>query len=184
MRGFQRERGDVVGVFSAGELEALRAILNQYLGLLDKLPATAQPGSGSPFDLWEAELDSETTAPTDPALLRLFPDAYPDDPDASAEFRRFSQADQRIAKVEAAQCVIGDIEHARAGRVAVSDDHVEAWLTTLAALRLTLSVRLGVGLNGEPAPAPESGPERDLALWLAAIYDWLGWVLESLLSTF
>ena len=35
-------------------------------------------------------IDSQAAKPTDPILTRLFPDAYPDDPDASMEFRRFT----------------------------------------------------------------------------------------------
>lgn len=184
MRGFQQKRGQVTGIFSAGELEALQVVVREYLGLLDKLAGASASASeaASPFEAWEAELDANLTAPSDPALMRLFPDAYPDDPEASAEFRRFSQDDQRIAKVEAANVVLTDLERAQNGCVLVTSEHVEAWLSTLAALRLALSVRLGVDASGEPAPAPESGKERDLAMWLAAMYDWLGWVLESLLA--
>ena len=103
----------------------------------------------------------------DPATLRLFPDAYRDDADASLEFRRFTQADQATIKAESAQIVIADISDADDGWVTVTPDHVTAWLTTLTNLRLVLATRL----DTDPRAATE------------AVFDWCGWIQQSLLET-
>ncbi|MCL2489702.1 MAG: DUF2017 domain-containing protein [Propionibacteriaceae bacterium] len=103
----------------------------------------------------------------DPAISRLFPDAYRGDADASEEFRHFTQADQASAKAEAAQIVIADLLDADDGWVTVTPGHVDAWLTTLTNLRLVLATRL----DADPRAAT------------AAVLDWCGWIQQSLLET-
>ena len=44
------------------------------------------------------DFDAPREAPDDPALLRLLPDARPDDAEASAEFRRFTEKTLRETK--------------------------------------------------------------------------------------
>lgn len=137
-----------------------------------------------PFALWEQELDPhrpEVDRPTDPVLLRLFPDAYPNDPKASAEFRRYTEPDQRQRKIDEALVVLSCLEASERGNkpVRVSPDQVEPWLRTLAALRLVLAERIGISNdtpNGDPdAAMPEA---RD---FMHEVYDWLGFAQESLL---
>jgi len=97
----------------------------------------------------------------DPALRRLFPDAYRDDAQASEDFRRFTQTDQAAAKVEAAQTVIADLQDPDGGWVTVPPDNITAWLITLTNLRLVMAER---------------------ANKIDAIFDWCGWMLESMLD--
>lgn len=137
-----------------------------------------------PFALWEQELDAnrpEAERPTDPVLLRLFPDAYPNDPKASAEFRRYTEPDQRQRKIDEALVVLSCLEASERGDkpVRVTPDQVEPWLRTLAALRLVLAERIGIS-NETPHGDPDAAmPEaRD---FMHEVYDWLGFVQESLL---
>ena len=44
------------------------------------------------------DFSGPTSAPEDPVLARLFPTAYPDDEEAAAEFRRFTEGGLRDGK--------------------------------------------------------------------------------------
>lgn len=186
-RGFSRTRGRLVGKFAPHELEIMASLVGQMVELLEDMPGTtAVPASDaeSPFDLWEAEFahDEPEPAPADPVLRRLFPDAYPGDPEASAEFRRFSQDEQRVAKITAARTVIDDLSASGGGTVRLDDAHVTAWLTTLTATRLALAVRLGVDGVRDLDDELRGLPPEDPRPWLYGVYEWFGWVQESLLD--
>ena len=60
-------------------------------------------------------------------------------------------------------------------------EHVDAWLKTVNALRLSLSVRLGI-VDEASLDLLERLPARDPRTQLMDLYDWLGFVLESLLE--
>ena len=49
----------------------------------------------------DREIDPDAERPDDPALARLLPDAYADDDEASAEFRRFTERTLRETKMRA-----------------------------------------------------------------------------------
>ena len=147
-------------------------------------PADPDDEAYDPFALWEQELDAhrpEAQRPTDPVLLRLFPDAYRDDPKAAEEFRRYTEPDQRQRKIEDTLVVMAGLDASeRGGRpVRVEVAEVDAWLRTLTALRLVVAERLGISAE-HPAGDPEAVmPEaRD---FMAEVYEWLGFVQESLL---
>jgi hypothetical protein len=132
-----------------------------------------------------AELDAmlgfspRTRAPLDPALARLLPDAYRDDPDAAGEFRRYTEQSLRSAKQEVAQTVL-DTLPADGGPVKLSRDQAQAWLRALNDVRITLGVRLGVTEEFED----EWGQLDPLDPRATAfeVYAWLGDVQESLVQ--
>jgi hypothetical protein len=132
-----------------------------------------------------AELDAmmgfspRTRAPLDPALARLLPDAYRDDPDASGEFRRYTEQSLRSAKQEVAQTVL-DTLPADGGPVKLSREQAQSWLRALNDVRLTLGVRLGVT---EEFEEQWSRLKPDDPQWSAfEVYAWLGAVQESLVQ--
>jgi cytochrome P450 len=114
------------------------------------------------------------------ALARLLPDAYADDPDASAEFRRFTSGDLTDRKVRNARVVIEDVADAMiadgATEVRLDPQATQAWLRSLTDIRLVLATRLGIQTDGD---LPR---DTDEAMMLGDVYDWLGWVQESLVS--
>jgi len=116
-----------------------------------------------------------TGGPDDPAIARLFPDAYPDDAEASAEFRRFTAEDLGDRKVRNAGIILGTLgavaEGTRPKRVSLSADEAQAWLRGLGDIRLSLASRLGITEEGMPQDAPPG---------LAELYDWLSFVQDSL----
>lgn len=139
--------------------------------LFDQMEALLeQPSSDEPVDPLEemVGIDPSAQRPEDPALARLFPDAY-DDPDEAAEFRRFNQRDLRNTKVANLTLARATLE--RPDPTRLDDSECQAWLVTLNDLRLTLGTRLDIG-EGSPESyleLPEDDPTRALFL----VYDWL-----------
>jgi hypothetical protein len=119
----------------------------------------------------------------DPALARLLPDAYSDDPEASAEFRRFTAERLAEQKADNARVVIaslsgpaGDVpDDARAVDVRLDAEQAQAWLRTLTDIRLALAAGLGIEQDGD------EGDVHDLeSATRRAVYDWLAVVQEFL----
>ena len=122
-------------------------------------------------------LDPDAERPDDPALARLFPDAYLDDAEAAAEFRRFTERDLRETKVAHAQTALETLR--RSGeKVTLSADEAAAWLGALNDVRLALGTRLGVTEEGMAELA--SLPDDDPRAATFHIYDWLTYLQESL----
>ncbi|WP_346012469.1 DUF2017 domain-containing protein [Streptomyces sp. SID3343] len=136
------------------------------------------------------------TTPEDPALARLLPDAYAEDPDAAAEFRRYTETDLRLRKRDNARIVLADLaelldlsepqqpaellDEAGEHRIVLDAQGVQAWLGTLNDLRLVIGTRLDVSEDMEAAEAKlaEDDPRR----WLFAVFHWLGGLQDSLLA--
>lgn len=123
----------------------------------------------------------------DPAIRRLVPDAYRDDPSAAAEFRELTQDDLLDRRRDDAGLVLTTLQ--RDGVTlrpqTVADDATEAfvveldgttvaaWLRTLASIRLVMATRLGI------ASEDDRGDPDDPRF---GVYDWLGFRLEGLLQ--
>ncbi|MBT1676300.1 DUF2017 family protein [Curtobacterium aurantiacum] len=120
-------------------------------------------------------LDGDLSA--DPVTERMFPDAYPGDDDASAEFRKYTKSDLLTQKTTNAGIVHDWLTGARDGSLDVEDE--QAWLRTLTDLRLTIADRLGI----EDADDEERSVEADAGVGLRDVYDWLGYVQEHLVVT-
>lgn len=140
-----------------------------------------------------------TAVELDPAMARLVPEGYRDDPEAAAEFRRFTADDLVGGKVSAARTVLAALTAdapdagGRAGRPTGDDDGADVtlegetawtWLRFLNDTRLTIAARLGIEDDDtepfDPAPAT-SDDEQDPQLMMA-IYAWLGYLQESIVA--
>src|SRR5690606_26825389 len=99
-------------------------------------------------------ISSSATQPEDPALARLFPDAYTDDAEAAADFRRYTESDLRRHKRENARRVASAIPE-WGGEIVLDAEDVQAWLQTLTDDRRDVGVRLR-----PPAP-PREAPSAD-----------------------
>jgi hypothetical protein len=113
--------------------------------------------------------------PGDPAVARLLPSAYPDDEEAAAEFRRFTSDDLTARKLANARRVLDDVAAPTADRLDAAGQ--QSWLRTLTDLRLVLGSRLGVTADG---PAPSDDPH---VVVMHDVFDWLGYLQESLVQT-
>ena len=164
------------------EAGLLGSLVEQFVELIEA--DEAEPASSDPFELWQAELaTSEPLDRTDPVISRLFPDAYPDDPAASAEFRRLTQTRQRNDRRDQAEVVLRALEESDGGSrpVQVQLSDLDAWLKTLTALRLSLASRLGIRTADDVDDAESLGDD-DPRGYVFRVYEWLAYVTESLIS--
>ena len=121
-------------------------------------------------------IDSQAEKPTDPISTRLFPDAYPDDPEASMEFRRFTERSLRETNVNRAKSVLADIEGQTT--LTLSGDQWQHWVGFLNSLRLALGTRLEVDQDTWTQERSESDPLYQIF----ELYNWLTWMQETLIS--
>jgi hypothetical protein len=120
----------------------------------------------------------------DPAIARLVPDAYADDPGAAADFRAVTERDLLERRRQDAGIVLGSLGAAAALPDEAADDEalretvdlrldpetLRAWLRCLAAIRLVLATRLDI----------RSEEDHDLDDPRFGIYEWLGYRLDGL----
>ncbi|WP_317230356.1 DUF2017 family protein [Clavibacter sp. MX14-G9D] len=167
MRAFRaRPDGTVAAHLEPHEVALLRGLLGELRGILD---AGAAPGG------------AEDGGAPSPVAERLLPDAYPDDAEASAEFRRFTADDLTEAKAANATTVeatLAEADARGAGRrgllVVLDPTGAQAWLLTLNDLRLAISVPLRIDeADGWRARAPRES---------AGLYDWLTFAQGSLIE--
>jgi len=182
VRDFTR-KGPMIRVrISEYEATLLESLLDQLSTLLG---AEDVPEAGEdPFARWQAEF-SETGRldHSDPVIGRLFPAAYTDDPAASAEFSRFTQARQRQDRIDHAELVMSALRDSDGGHkpVQVRVVEIDQWLKALTAVRLSLAVRLGIE-RPEDADELDALGEDDPRSYVYRVYEWVGYLSEGLLS--
>ncbi|MFD3543504.1 DUF2017 domain-containing protein [Streptomyces sp. NPDC058662] len=179
------------------EISILRSLAVQLLELIG--PGAPEPAADAdPLAALFAEGPSEP--PSDPALARLFPDAYgaPDgagdagvDPEElaarSAEFRRFTENDLRTRKREDALAVVRSLDALSPGGdgaavLELTGEEPLRWLGALNDLRLTIAARLEITEDDESAllfRLPDDDPRKPMVM----AYLWLGGLQETLIET-
>jgi hypothetical protein len=185
--GFRRHRrsGACVATFTAFEADLLRSLAGQLIELLRNESATAEIQS----DPLESLLDfsGPTTAPDDPVLARLFPTAYPDDEEAAADFRRFTESTLRDGKAGAAAAIIDTLEEAGLTTEPADGTYIDVeldegaamtWMRSFTDMRLAIATRLGIEEGDEEhwLELPDDDPRAQVH----DIYDWLGYLQETL----
>ena len=90
-----------------------------------------------------ATLLSDGSERADPVLERFFPDVYTDDPEQSAEFRRYTESDLRAAKLDQVGAILAELP-VDGGDVTLSEEQSEAWLRALTDARIALGLRLDI----------------------------------------
>ena len=167
---FERVDGAVTLTVDKGEVPILRDLFGQLVALLDVAEAPADEDPLSAL----VGIGTSTKAPEDPALARLLPNAYSDDDESAAEFRRYTELGLRETKRTRAALVQGCLKRPGKRRT-LTEDETQAWLTSINDLRLVLGTRLDVSEDPEADWAVLNGlPEDDPLLLHHAIYDWLG----------
>ena len=107
--------GGVTARFGAAQASIVRSLVSQIIELVADEDEPERTGTQPAQDDLAAQLGLSDNAelPADPILARLLPDAYADDPDASAEFRRYTEISLRSGKVAAAQTVLATLPRIR-----------------------------------------------------------------------
>ena len=124
-------------------------------------------------------IDMDAEFPDDPAMARLFPDAYPDDPEASLDFRRFTQRSMQEAKLAHARTVLETLSKS-GEKVTLGSGDIPSWLGFLNDARLAIGTRIGITEENhdELADLPEDDPRHGMF----HVYDWLTYLQESLVQ--
>jgi hypothetical protein len=107
----------------------------------------------------------------------LFPDGYTDDPEASADFRRYTETGLRDTKRAAARTALESIGEPGVRQV-LDLEQAQAWLRALNDTRLVLGQRLGVTEDFEELIA--SLDQDDPRLGMLWVYDRLTYLQETL----
>ncbi|MFS8499439.1 MAG: DUF2017 domain-containing protein [Micromonosporaceae bacterium] len=159
---FRRSGDHVVARFAPDEVNVLRRVAAEVVGLLT-----------DGFDR------------DDPVVHRLFPDPYPNHPEASKEFRRYTEGDLKTAKIDQAGAVLAALPTSGGGEVRLDAETAEAWLRALNDIRLALGVRLELvdehSLESEIDEAVLHDP-TSLRVFQLSVYAYLGYLQESLLE--
>ena len=109
----------------------------------------------------------------DPAIARLNPTAYPDDPEFDAEYRRLMSEDLDAGRLAALQ-TLGDSVDARR----LDEPQALAWLRALNDMRLLVGTRLDVSEDPDERRVAADDP-RAPAL---ALYDYLSLLEQDLVE--
>lgn len=204
MRGFQAA-DDGSGVAAVAELDAEeRAVIARVVADVGLLLG------GEPFGMERERegadedslfrylrgLEGAPSDPDDPAVLRVLPNASPDDREVADEFRRFTEPELRSLKVDRLRTIWVELNE-DGPEWRVPDSEAMATAAALTDVRLVLASRLGVetdedaealhaeierahdAATGRYTPDAVENPER---VWLGMLYQALSWLQESLMS--
>jgi len=184
--GFTKHRksGACVATFSAFEADLLRSLASQLIELLRN--EVAAPETLDPLEEL-LDFSGPTLAPEDPVLARLFPTAYPEDAEAAAEFRRYTESDLRNGKAASAAAIIDVLEEAGLDEqpedgvfidVELDPQVALTWMRSFTDMRLAIATRLGIEEGDEQRwyALPDDDPEAQVH----DIYEWVGYLQETL----
>lgn len=171
-RGFKRTSKDNIELFLEPlEIALLTSLIEQIATLLE--PESSEK-SKDPLEKIIG-IDSKISRPTDEVLLRLLPDAYQNDTDASDEFRRFTERSLRELKIRNSKHVLQNLPEPDQVTIIKSKDF-QTWLTVLNDVRLALGTRIGINEDFEDS---DEEIEQDHS---HEIYSWLTWLQSNLLE--
>jgi hypothetical protein len=143
-----RRRGHVRIRLEAVESALLGTLLDDLEGALQSLPGD------------------------DPVRQRLFPAAYPDDEEATEEFRLLTEESLRDGKAERIGVTRAELPSGE-DDIDLDGEAAQRWLTVLNDLRLAIGTRLDVSEEDDPAidPADPDAQLRAIYQWLTALQD-------------
>jgi hypothetical protein len=201
MAGFRGTSSGATARFAAAQAAIIRDLVGQVIELIgadDPDDASALPDDTAARDPGQRTggLPTDGTVnagdlaamvgfaegaelPDDPVLARLLPDAYRDDPEASEEFRRYTEHGLRSGKAAAARTVLATLPP-QGGRIRLSEPEGQAWLRALNDVRLALGTRLGV-TDEFDSQVSDMAPEDPRAAYVG-VYQWLAFLQETLVQ--
>jgi hypothetical protein len=175
---FKRTRHGITAGLDESERDLLKRLFLDVAVLLeDGLPDDSDPLVAM------VGIASDATVPDDPAVARLLPVASTEDDEAAAEFRRFTEIGLRQRKSQNLRTAAATL--AADDHVLLDDSSSAAWLTALTDVRLVLAERLEIRTDADAEAIHElledsDADDEDPRAWLAAVYDFLTWLQETL----
>lgn len=118
---------------------------------------------------------TEGAATTDPVVRRLFPSAYPDEPERAAEFDAMVRDDLVAQRMQAIDVMERTIDAER-----LSEDELVAWLSAINDLRLVLGTRLDV--TEEMTELDVGVAPEDPRAQMFALYAYLSYLEEDVVG--
>ncbi|MGO1570686.1 MAG: DUF2017 family protein [Canibacter sp.] len=187
----------------------LLELITEEAGVLDNLVTQLilllQSHSETPLDpdplLASLDIGGTSELPEDPALARLFPNAF-EDSEESSQYRQTTEQGLVNRKLADAEVVSNSLtghrldqivcdttetpifEDPETGLIAhpvsvqVDAEHFDAWLRTLTALRLAMAARIDISSAEDHSEKLHDDDTRASVL----VYDWLGVMVEGFLQ--
>jgi hypothetical protein len=109
----------------------------------------------------------------EPSIRRLFPTAYPDDPQRDAEYQQLMRDDLLRNRLDQLDVFSRSIQAEQ-----LTEDELQAWIASINGLRLVLGTRLDVAEDDDLDSIPAGEPERTHV----AVYHYLGHLLGELVD--
>ena len=190
-RAFRRKGARFVARLDGDEREVVVRLLEQTYEFL--APAPREP-TGDPFEdlvarlglpLLKDSVGDASQTPRDPAMERLLPSAHREDPALAAEFRRLTEHGLRERKAANLATAISALLDPDGDKVRLDQEQAQAMVVALTDVRLLLGERLGLRTDEDADSLQdrlEAASEDDPQLHLAAVYDFLTWLQESLIQ--
>jgi hypothetical protein len=114
----------------------------------------------------------ENEDPTsDPAMARLYPPAYEDDPIRNLEFERMAGDDLTSQRLSSINAMEGSID-----ADLLSEEQLQSWLGVLNDLRLVLGTRLEITEETTERDFAEGDPRASTF----ALYGYLTWLVDAI----
>ena len=191
-KAFKRKGARFVAQLDADEREVVVGLMEQTHELLAPVP---RDPTGDPFEDLVSRLgmprlkdlgDEVSQAPRDPALERLLPSAHRQDPELAAEFRRLTEYGLRERKAANLATAISALQDADGDKIRLDQEQAQAMVVALTDVRLLLGERLGLRTDEDADELQdrfEAASQDDPQLYLAAYYDFLTWLQESLIQS-
>lgn len=161
------------------------AMLDQLVTQLTQLLQGHSKTALDPDPLFASlEVGGTEELPEDPALARLFPDAYEEAGDSSA-YRRLTEQGLVNRKLQDAIRVTTDLglgvgvpDDANDIAVDITPESLPSWARTLTALRLAMAARIGL----ESLDDHERLLDQESTRGTVLVFDWLAAILDSVLA--
>ncbi|MGL5829409.1 MAG: DUF2017 domain-containing protein [Angustibacter sp.] len=177
MRGFYRSAGQL-------RLEIAPAARELFAGLLDQVHSLLTPDGDAAADAADelaamVMIGTATTLPSDPAVARLLPDAHRDDPQAAAEFRRYTEPSLRERKRAGLRLARACLE---ADPITLTPEQAQAMVVALTDVRLVVATRMGLTTEADHERLAALARADEQLAFLLHAYDFLTWLQESLVA--
>jgi hypothetical protein len=163
----------LVGTFDPQEAAVLRGLVGEIRQML------AGRSADNPADELAVLTGMRTgpsTRPDDRVLARLLPDFTSEDPDLAAGLRSLHEPELIEAKDGAAALVLDTLPEV-GGRIELTPEQADTWLTALNDVRLALGTALDVSEE-----MPDEFPPDDPRSAHVGVYHWLTFVQDALVQ--
>ncbi len=163
----------LVASLEAQEAAVLRGLVDEVRHMLS---GRADDNPSDELAVLTGMRTGPSTRPDDRVLARLLPDFTSEDADLAAGLRSLHEPALIEAKDTAAAVLLDTLPES-GGRVELTRDQADAWLTSLNDVRLALGTALDVSED-----MPEELPPEDPRATHLGVYHWLTFVQDGLVQ--